>query len=564
MNVLLALLCSIANATPDVEAFHAWIADGGGALEGVAVGATEYGRGVVATRDIAEGDRILTVPLSHVICRRTIIASAPSKLKKKLAAVESDTDLVAVFLLRERALGAESTWEPYLKLLPSMVPIPASFSDEELAEIQVPAATGQARNTRRSVLKRHAALVKSGLLGALARGIAAAASKEMRTARAFAWADAMVNSRALTIEGSKYLVPFADMTNYAPHSDAMTRKHDSGASFLKYHRLDDKTFDVYADRDVAKGEQMFEDYGDNDGDVYFHHHAMVPAVNPFDCARLTAPAPPAGSHREALVKKLGVPLAPSACVSPSRPLPSGMKYHLWLLMMSEKSAKKCLARVNASPQRGAAGCFKGLVEQSIFESADVGALMRNVVETELRSFATTLEEDRAMLEATSPVPSVAVRLAIQYRASRKQLLRGLVARFKAPAAATPAASAAASAAADEVLLGRAAAHLKVLAASEALPRASARVLLGKLAAHAATLLARSPAAAVDATVDATLDANPTRSGGDVALQTQVDEFNAWFARESASIAKIAPLRVTATLVRASRLPLHFMRIPLTI
>ena len=39
----------------------------------------------------------------------------------------------------------------------------------------------------------------------------------------------------------------------------------------------------------------------------------------------------------------------------------------------------------------------------------------------------------------------------------------------------------------------------------------------------------------------------------MALQTQVDDFNAWFARESVSIAKIAPLRVTATLVPMLRI-----------
>ena len=33
----------------------------------------------------------------------------------------------------------------------------------------------------------------------------------------FAWAVSIVNSRALTIQGEKYLVPFADMFNYAPH-----------------------------------------------------------------------------------------------------------------------------------------------------------------------------------------------------------------------------------------------------------------------------------------------------------------------------------------------------------
>ena len=94
---------------------------------------------------------------------------------------------------------------------------------------------------------------------------------------------------------------------------------------------------------------------------------MVPSMNPFDCVRITAPAPPAGSDREALIKLLGVPMTPTECISPTRQLSTGMRYHLWLLMMEEKSARKCSARVKASPRRGAAGCFKGKTEQDIFQ-----------------------------------------------------------------------------------------------------------------------------------------------------------------------------------------------------
>lgn len=31
------------------------------------------------------------------------------------------------------------------------------------------------------------------------------------------WAHSLVSSRALTLHGRKYLVPFADMFNYSPH-----------------------------------------------------------------------------------------------------------------------------------------------------------------------------------------------------------------------------------------------------------------------------------------------------------------------------------------------------------
>lgn len=75
----------------------------------------------------------------------------------------------------------------------------------------------------------------------------------------------LVDSRALTIRGRKYLVPFADMFNYNPHKDARTA--DNGAHFLHYHVLGDKTFKVLADRATPAGQQLFEDYGDNDNSM---------------------------------------------------------------------------------------------------------------------------------------------------------------------------------------------------------------------------------------------------------------------------------------------------------
>ena len=248
-----------ASSSPDVDAFHTWISDGGGTLQGVRVGETKnMGRGVLATTALSEGDRILSMPLSLVLCRATILAALDGdrQVKKKLAAVEDDTDLVVLFLLRESGRGDASAWAPYISLLPPHVPVPATFSAAELGEVQDDFAVKQARETRARIVARHAALKQSGTLGAV---LAKSTKKLLHAVDAFLWADSIVNSRALTLAGKKYLVPFADMTNYAPHSGAASRRNDAGSSFLKYHRLGSSTFDVFTDRDVAAGEQMFED-----------------------------------------------------------------------------------------------------------------------------------------------------------------------------------------------------------------------------------------------------------------------------------------------------------------
>lgn len=127
--------------------------------------------------------------------------------------------------------------------------------------------------------------------------------------QSFIWAVTLIDSRSLTIRGGRYLVPFSDFLNYQAAPGAEARKKSQGDTFLLYHLLDlggaagsksrqkastasttsavdgsaavderwsGGSFTGLVDRAVAPGEQVFEDYGDNDGSVYLQHHAMVP------------------------------------------------------------------------------------------------------------------------------------------------------------------------------------------------------------------------------------------------------------------------------------------------
>ena len=63
---------------------------------------------------------------------------------------------------------------------------------------------------------------------------------------------------------------------------------------MKYHKIVDGYFNVFADRPCAPGAQLAEDYGDNPGSIYFNHHGFVPANNPFDCVDVELPEIPRG------------------------------------------------------------------------------------------------------------------------------------------------------------------------------------------------------------------------------------------------------------------------------
>ena len=48
--------------------------------------------------------------------------------------------------------------------------------------------------------------------------------------------------------------------------------------------------EVFADREMAAGSVVVEDYGDITNSVFLHHLGFQPAHNPFDCVSLPVPA----------------------------------------------------------------------------------------------------------------------------------------------------------------------------------------------------------------------------------------------------------------------------------
>ena len=45
--------------------------------------------------------------------------------------------MFALFLIRERALGDESKWAPYIRVLPRHLPLPLFYTNGELKALQV-------------------------------------------------------------------------------------------------------------------------------------------------------------------------------------------------------------------------------------------------------------------------------------------------------------------------------------------------------------------------------------------------------------------------------------------
>ncbi|TYZ63782.1 hypothetical protein PybrP1_001842 [[Pythium] brassicae (nom. inval.)] len=417
---------SIGARDADVERFLEWF-DGVGGVRHKHIGIATFasmGRGAVAMQEISEHDQLLFVPMNVIICRETIARVAPPALKHKFQQLMDAQDelLTAFVLLESLKMNEPSLWGPYLQLLPAYTSVSATSplfysSQDEIDALQderMIAAAQQERRVAKRAFQRFRRLFRASI---------AAVPSDLEPR--YLWARFLVSSRAFTIHGQRYLVPFGDVFNGQRHASA--RRFDNGLKFLQYHRFTDHGMVVLADRAVAAGVQVFEDYGDNSNYVYFLHHGFVLTDNPFDCASLRLP-PLDESPADARAMKLRVlghfrlENGPSACVTSDGSISQeGLQLAQFYFTVARTSAEnmrnacalqhnyeKCFLSTAASLAAGASGPeFVDFVARAVRE--------------QLATYATSLNEDEEALARTAPSTNVAA--AIAFRMSRKRILR---------------------------------------------------------------------------------------------------------------------------------------------
>ena len=81
----------------------------GALAQGVTVGeSADMGRGIFATKSVVQDDLVLSVPLTMCMCRKTALQDKSKRVRKAYNALRDDEDLVALFILREKAKGSNS------------------------------------------------------------------------------------------------------------------------------------------------------------------------------------------------------------------------------------------------------------------------------------------------------------------------------------------------------------------------------------------------------------------------------------------------------------------------
>lgn len=213
------------------------------------------GRGLLATSAVRQGDPLFRIPEKVCITLRT----AREELGEDVIGTSiGEHEGMALLLMRERALGDESFWAPYIGVLPQTaeeVSASWTWSDEELRLLEGSAAVTEAREFQARLQSAYDELSQPG--GPIDRILA----KRLAPADAmafdqFQWAMAVLFSRAINMREMDALVlaPYADLLNHSPGSNAI---FEAEKPFLS----NEYEIVCYADRLYSQMEQVADQAG---------------------------------------------------------------------------------------------------------------------------------------------------------------------------------------------------------------------------------------------------------------------------------------------------------------
>ncbi|KAJ2721961.1 hypothetical protein GGI07_003611 [Coemansia sp. Benny D115] len=253
-------------------------------------------RGVfVSQKDLLELqsnlEPLLSIPAQQIITadeamQSDVVQRCVAKLSQEGIPV-SESTVLSLFLLSERALGSRSTWGWYLETLPKSGTGALFLNEDELSALDATPLKAAA-NGKLRVLHRQYSCVADVLEAWICSH---GAGTETVGFEIFKWAEFVVLSRAISLKSfaetdgggsssasacDRALVPMLDMFNHNATPSAFWAVSDDG-SVLVYTSKDSKHPDAVVD-DAGLVELCFS-YGEKSNTEWMYEHGFVPQGN---------------------------------------------------------------------------------------------------------------------------------------------------------------------------------------------------------------------------------------------------------------------------------------------
>jgi len=270
------------------------------------------GRGLLARRDISDGDNLFKVPIKLCMTK----SSARNALGKDVLPREINEYLaVACQLIHERyVLGEKSFWKPYIDVLPETEEVNPTFtwSDEDLFFLNGSPVIAATKSLQMKLRREYDALL--GGEDGLCNKYPDRFPKEHFTHENWTWAFTMLFSRAIRLRSLKEgetlaMVPYADLINHSPFSQAYIDAREGGDWLFS---SGEEEVILYADRGYRRMEQIYISYGQKSNAELLLLYGFAVERNPYNSVDVTVAIAPL---TESFVKELNdesIPIDPLA------------------------------------------------------------------------------------------------------------------------------------------------------------------------------------------------------------------------------------------------------------
>jgi len=271
------------------------------------------GRGLLARRDVNEGDELLKIPLKLCMTK----AAARKALGKD--ALPEDTNeylAIACHLIREKFVeGSKSRWKAYVDILPDVNEVNPTFTwaDDDLNFLQGSPVVAATKSLQLKLRREYDALLGDPDTGLIAK-FPDRFPAEHYTYENWVWAFTMLFSRAIRLRSLKQgetlaMVPYADLINHSPFSQAYIDARESGDWVFK---TGDEEVILYADRRYRRMDQVYISYGPKSNAELLLLYGFAVERNPFNSVDVTVSIAP---RTKSFVEELNddtVPIDPLA------------------------------------------------------------------------------------------------------------------------------------------------------------------------------------------------------------------------------------------------------------
>lgn len=393
------------------EAFREWIRKGApnsriGELWDVTWD-TEFGSGVVAKKDLKEGEMFLSIPRKLILSEDTVYSSPVGAVLKADRLCQSMPSLsLSVFLALERR-NPTSEWKPYIDVLPRSFLLPMLFTEEDLSFLEGSPTLGAALKLKKNLTRQYCHLER--VLSQQASNL----NLPPFTYKDFLWAVSVVMTRQNRIPsqkakgGAMCLIPGWDMCNYAD------------GKLTTYYNVESDSSESSVMHDVKEGGQIFIYYGNRPNSELFVYQAFVYDEHKTDSMQLPASL----EDNDPLMKLKQLMLMKRAL----KPIDQ------FLVSLNGDLPRKLVefARMAVITKDEAAFAMKNPDEESLGKENDERAyrfILESVIDGALKKYPTSIEEDNALLSSTlSDTQNICVRM----RLSEKLILSSVRSKVEA-------------------------------------------------------------------------------------------------------------------------------------